>query len=812
MCFDDLLSCVSGKCCVNTLGDAHEQLCMSSDAMGLSPVVLKGIRRKGFRLPTPIQRKTIPIILQGGDVVGMARTGSGKTAAFVIPLLERLQSHSVTSTGARACILSPTRELALQTFKVVQDLGRFMNLRTAVLVGGDSMEAQFTELASSPDVIVATPGRLAHHLSEIEAFSMKCMEYVVFDEADRLFEMGFADQLKDIMSSMPSTRQTLLFSATMPRILAEFARAGLKDPELIRLDADSKVSPDLHMLFFSVRESDKLAALVFLLREVVQPAQSSILFAATRHHVEFLTSLLEKEKISVVPIHGAMDQAARKINLAKFKNKKAEVLIVTDVAARGIDIPLLDNVINYDFPAKPKLFVHRSGRVARAGRPGTSYNLITRDEMGYLLDLHLFLGKKLIPSPIRDLSTAEIAAREAPADPSISEFGCFPQTVLDPLVGHVSDVIAGNADLQIQLNSLNNSKKLYIKTRPPASAESARRAKAFEKEGIHPVLAAAVPSQALGGLEAQASLANITETLRSYRPSQTVFEAQVASARAGSGAGLAATPGVLAAAPYERNLEVMKLKREAHTTAIESKKKKRKILEDDKDEGVDDGIVDIDMPVSLSKGRFRDDNFYLSHEPSSGGRTAEQFLAVGSGDQFNDAIMDLGGEDADGEAKRKSSAWHWDTKAKRYVKLQDGETMKAGRRVKSNTKSSGKSKNDKKGLGIYERWTKKTKMLVGKASANEEAISKAMGSRFKRGGRGWENPLKPDVDPELKSRGKRNELKTPAEVRKKRKDDEKKKEKQLGKKKHKAQPAGRQRMGKGRRPTSTPKGKGPKRR
>lgn len=761
------------------------------EAMDLSPLVLKGIRRKGFRLPTPIQRKTIPLIMQGLDIVGMARTGSGKTAAFVIPLLEKLKGHS--TAGARALILSPTRELALQTFKVVQDLGRSMDLRTAVLVGGDAIEAQFGELAAGPDLIVATPGRLVHMLTEIDAFSLRGVEIAVFDEADRLFEMGFADEINQILGGMSGSRQTLLFSATMPRILAEFARAGLKDPELIRLDADSKISPDLKMHFFRVRDEEKIAALLFLLREVIEAGQSTILFASTRHHVEYLALLLAKERISAVAVHGHLDQSARKINLAKFKAGKAEVLVVTDVAARGLDIPLLDNVINFDFPPKPKLFVHRSGRVARAGRSGTSYNFVTGEELGYLVDLHLFLGRKLIPSPVRDLSKAaadleKIYASFDHANPPPSELGRFPQMVLDPLMGRVIELINDTPDLAIQQKSLSNAKALYIKTRPPASSESARRAKSLDREGIHPVLAAAVPSLALGGLEAQESLADITAALRAYRPSQTVFEAQVASARAGQGAGMAATPGMLAAGAHERNVEVMKIKREAHKDAIESKKRHAKYeQEEGTREGKSSALAEVEavMNEASSVGRsnrFRDASFYLSHEPAAGGRTAEQFLAVGSGDQFRDAVMDLGAEDAEGAAQRKSSAWQWDNKAKRYVKLQQGEVMKGGRRVKTNVKQ-GSTKKSKENAGeLYKKWSKKTKMVVGGAGNTNADLS----GRFKRGGRGWVNPLKPQDDddhgPPRDGRKPRDELKTMDEVRKSRKEEAKKRERNLPKK------------------------------
>ncbi|KDD73137.1 DEAD/DEAH box helicase, partial [Helicosporidium sp. ATCC 50920] len=331
------------------------------ETMGLSDAVLKGVRRAGYRLPTPIQRKAIPPILQGLDVVGMARTGSGKTAAFVLPLLQKLAAHS-PKAPPRALLLSPTRELALQTARVVRDLGRATDLRVATLVGGDSLEAQFAELAAHPDVLVATPGRLLHHLDEIATLSLQGVCYAVFDEADRLFEMGFADQLRDILSRLAGSRQTLLFSATMPAALAAFASAGLKAPELVRLDAESRLSPDLGLAFFTVRPEERAAALLFVLKYVLAPDAPTVVFAATKHAVELLVALLRAEGIRALGVHGGLDQTGRTSALARFRSGRCPVLVVTDVAARGLDIPTLDNVVNYDFPAKPKLFVHRAGR------------------------------------------------------------------------------------------------------------------------------------------------------------------------------------------------------------------------------------------------------------------------------------------------------------------------------------------------------------------------------------------------------------------------------------------------------------------
>uniref|UniRef100_A0A452U1D0 ATP-dependent RNA helicase DDX54 n=1 Tax=Ursus maritimus TaxID=29073 RepID=A0A452U1D0_URSMA len=364
-------------------------------SMGLSYPVFKGIMKKGYKVPTPIQRKTIPVILDGKDVVAMARTGSGKTACFLIPMFERLKTRSA-QTGARALVLSPTRELALQTMKFTKELGKFTGLRTALILGGDKMEDQFAALHENPDIIIATPGRLVHVAVEMN-LRLQSVEYVVFDEADRLFEMGFAEQLQEIIGRLPGGHQTVLFSATLPKLLVEFARFCLTEPVLIRLDVDAKLNEQLKTAFFVAREDTKAAVLLHLLRTVVRPQDQTVVFVATKHHAEYLSELLTTQGVSCTHIYSALDQTARKINLAKFTHGKCSTLIVTDLAARGLDIPLLDNVINYSFPAKGKLFLHRVGRVARAGRSGTAYSLVAPDEVPYLLDLHLFLGRALTP-------------------------------------------------------------------------------------------------------------------------------------------------------------------------------------------------------------------------------------------------------------------------------------------------------------------------------------------------------------------------------------------------------------------------------
>ncbi|KAJ1552828.1 ATP-dependent RNA helicase ddx54, partial [Cladochytrium tenue] len=322
-------------------------------SMGLSYPVYSGIIHKGYKIPTPIQRKAIPVIMDKRDVVAMARTGSGKTAAFVIPLLERLRAHS-SIVGARALILTPSRELAFQTLKFAKELGKHMDLRSCVLVGGDRMDEQFAAIATNPDIIIATPGRLMHLIIEMN-IELKTVEYVVFDEADRLFELGFAEQLREILFKLPEARQTLLFSATLPKVLVDFAKAGLSEPALIRLDVETRISPDLQMMFFNTKHEDKDCALIYLLSTVIPKDQQTIIFVATKHLVEYIHELLNLARIKSTFIFGSLDQVARKMHIAKFRSGDVKILVVTDVAARGIDIPMLDNVINYDFPGSSKL-------------------------------------------------------------------------------------------------------------------------------------------------------------------------------------------------------------------------------------------------------------------------------------------------------------------------------------------------------------------------------------------------------------------------------------------------------------------------
>jgi ATP-dependent RNA helicase DDX54/DBP10 len=274
-------------------------------SMGLDPVLMKGILHRGYKLPTPIQRKCIPLALQGCDLVAMARTGSGKTAAFLLPLFNRLLQDTVVK-DTRGLILTPTRELAHQTLKFIKDLGKYTKLRSCLVVGGESMEDQFALLHSRPEIIVATPGRFLHLLIEMQLCLSK-LEVLILDEADRLFELGFQEQLNDIIKQIPIKRQTLLFSATMPKALADFTQAGLKDPVLVRLDLETKLSENLQLSFIKVRSEDKLAHLLYLLSIKVKADAPTLVFVATRHHVELLKEILVRNGHCCSYLYGSLD-------------------------------------------------------------------------------------------------------------------------------------------------------------------------------------------------------------------------------------------------------------------------------------------------------------------------------------------------------------------------------------------------------------------------------------------------------------------------------------------------------------------------
>lgn len=554
--------------------------------LGLSDEVFKGVVRMGFRTPTPVQRKALPVVLSGADTVVMARTGSGKTCAFLIPLLETLLAspRPVTgqTSGVRGIILSPTRELSLQTLRVLQKLSHFTDIRAIGIHGGEGMENQFNALSSKPDVIVASPGRLAHHLSEIPDFNLKDCQICILDEADRLLEMGFAMQLCQIARTLPHERcQKLLFSATMPKVLVEFTKGGFtNDPQVVRLDNEATVSDDLRISFITTRSLEKDAVLLQILATIHEDTEQheetrtglTLIFCATRHHVEYITTLLRASGRKATMIYGTLDHEARNANLASFRNGTNPILVVTDVAARGVDIPFMDHVIHYHFPPTAKLFIHRSGRAARAGRIGFCWGLVEPEELPYLVDLHLFLGRKLMTSKGATTTERQELSEEDDSKiqtdeispytldqmtPDMVHYGSVPESMLTMEVENVRRIMdseLSGSDQSEAMRALSrvchNAMKQYRKTRPEASREAVRRSKAI-LEGIkvetgervngtsiptHPLLQGIEMAQyelnkkkgkitTLNDLDNVKKRQEFLQAMARFRPKETVFEA-----------------------------------------------------------------------------------------------------------------------------------------------------------------------------------------------------------------------------------------------------------------------------------------------
>ncbi|KAJ4966017.1 hypothetical protein NE237_017866 [Protea cynaroides] len=734
------------------------------ESLGLSSNVFGGIKRKGYRVPTPIQRKTMPLILSGADVVAMARTGSGKTAAFIIPMLERLKQH-VPQGGVRALILSPTRDLALQTLKFTKELGRFTDLHTSLLVGGDSMESQFEELARNPDIIIATPGRLMHHLSEVDDMSLRVVEYVVFDEADSLFGMGFAEQLQNILGQLSETRQTLLFSATLPSALAEFAKAGLRDPQLVRLDLETKISPDLKLAFFTLRQEEKASALLYLIREHISSDQQTLIFVSTKHHVEFLNNLFREDGIEPSICYGDMDQDARKIHIAKFRARKTMFLIVTDVAARGIDIPLLDNVINWDFTSKPKLFVHRVGRAARAGRTGVAFSFVTSEDLPYLLDLHLFLSKPVRPAPTEDEVLQDVDMVSSKIDQAVANgetlYGRFPQTILDLVADRVREIIDASNELLSLQKTCTNAFRLYSKTKPLPSKESIRRAKALPREGLHPIFKNVLGSSELTALA-------FSERLKTFRPKQTILEAEGEAAKSKHLQG-----------PAGQWVDVMKKKRAVHEEIINLVHHQRTVNQASKESqsessiSLEEGTVSNDKKKevrgSKRKARsYKDEEYYISSVPTNphfeAGLSVRANQGFGSS-RLESAVLDLVADDGSGMQKQKS-VYHWDKRGKKYIKLNNGESVTASGKIK--TESGAKLKANR--TGIYKKWKERSHNKISlKGISTEGGSGEVTGLTGNHHMRGNSRNFKGGkMRHSLPNAHVRSELKGPEQIRKER--------------------------------------------
>jgi ATP-dependent RNA helicase RhlE len=363
--------------------------------MKLIAPILKAVDTEGYTVPTPIQEAAIPIILQGKDLLGCAQTGTGKTAAFAIPLLQILYKEKISEKSSRvlkALILTPTRELAIQIGESINAYGKYTGLKHTVIFGGVSQDPQTKALRSGVDIIVATPGRLLDLMSQ-RYISLGNIKHFVLDEADRMLDMGFSHDVKKIIAQLPAKRQTLLFSATMPQEIKKLVDAILTNPVKVEVTPVSSTVDIIEQTVYFVDRKDKKTLLIQLLKN--RSIDSALIFTRTKHGADKVARDLAKASISAQAIHGNKSQAARQLALNNFKLKHTRVLVATDIAARGIDVQELSHVINFDLPNVPETYVHRIGRTGRAGMGGTALSFCDTEEKEYLRDIQKLISKKI---------------------------------------------------------------------------------------------------------------------------------------------------------------------------------------------------------------------------------------------------------------------------------------------------------------------------------------------------------------------------------------------------------------------------------
>lgn len=671
-------------------------------------------------------------------------------------MIERLKAHSA-QVGARALIMSPSRELALQTLKVVKEFGKGTDLKCVLLVGGDSLEEQFASMTTNPDIVIATPGRFLHLKVEM-SLNLSSIKYVVFDEADRLFEMGFGTQLAEILHALPPSRQTLLFSATLPASLVEFARAGLQDPSLVRLDAETKISPKLESAFFSVKAAEKEAALLHILHDVIKvptgepegapqdsdrsskkrkrgqdesntekPTEhSTIVFVATKHHVEYVAALLREQGFAVSYVYGSLDQTARKIHVDNFRRGRTNILVVTDVAARGVDIPVLANVINYDFPPQPKVFVHRVGRTARADKEGWSYSIMQDSDAPYLIDLQLFLGRKLI------------LGREGGSSPSYKTdmvVGALQRSEIETQVEWLNKLLKQNEDVKALRSVAAKAEKLYTRTRNPASSQSAKRAKeVVVSDGwnqLHPLF---------GEFDDEVENArnDMLARISKWTPKETIFEINM-------GKKTATNPGAeimrkIRATIVPKNRVEKKGDAEAETEDVDmadvpSTRAQRESDEDDESVASEDGDDspsedeeddafnhDVVYPTDNKnasndkKKSYKDSEFFMSYTPRTINANEEKGYSVNNGgasfvQAARDVTMDLTNDDGAksfGEPAR--AKMRWDKKQSKYVSTANDADGSKGAKTRMIRGESGVKIAASFQSGRFDRWRREHRL------------------------------------------------------------------------------------------------------
>ena len=362
---------------------------MAFSKLGLSPATLEGVRAAGYITPTPIQLRGIPLVLAGRDIIGSAQTGTGKTAAFALPILTKLDRHA---PGPRALILEPTRELAAQVETAIRDFARFTNLKVTVVYGGVGYGRQLDELRAGTDVLAATPGRLLDHL-ERGTVRLDKVQFLVLDEADRMLDMGFLPDVRRIVDRCPRQRHTSLFSATIPPQIETLIQWAMRSPETIEIGARRTPAETVKHVIYPVSDSQKSDLLLELLKRVNY--SSVLIFCRTKHGADRVVGLLKRNNHAVAVLHSNRTQREREQALQGFREGRYEALVATDIAARGLDITAVSHVVNYDVPQHPEDYIHRIGRTGRMEATGDAFTLMVAEDIRHVNAIERFISMKI---------------------------------------------------------------------------------------------------------------------------------------------------------------------------------------------------------------------------------------------------------------------------------------------------------------------------------------------------------------------------------------------------------------------------------
>jgi ATP-dependent RNA helicase RhlE len=395
---------------------------MTFSSLGLGPKLLQSITDVGYTTPTPIQNAAIPHVLAGRDLIGIAQTGTGKTAAFVLPILERLARHTSPAQPRepRALIVAPTRELAAQIEENVRLLGAAMRIRCATVFGGVGEQPQIQALRRGVDVLVATPGRLIDLMGSRHV-ALNRVEVCVLDEADRMLDMGFLPQIRRVVNALPKQRQTLLFSATLSKDIEKVTAEFLRNPETVEIGRRSSPVDSVAQFLYPVPKSRKVDLLVHLLRD--QALDSVLVFSRTKHGADKIVRKLQQANVAAAALHSNRSQSQRTQALDAFKSGRARVLVATDIASRGIDVEGISHVINFDFPMHPEDYVHRIGRTGRADAVGDAISFVTADDEQYVGELEKMTKKSVARKRVEGFDYTDVApAYAGPSQPSRGRF------------------------------------------------------------------------------------------------------------------------------------------------------------------------------------------------------------------------------------------------------------------------------------------------------------------------------------------------------------------------------------------------------